>query len=187
MERGNVSQRLAPAGEPDWLTLDRPRSILGVAQSTIRKWSDQGACPPSTRPAATAATGAETSTPSSKRSGTERRRALGPGRPDRRRRRRAPPGVRPGQPRDGGLLRPRGRQRRRGARACSRGAARPDPARRDDADVDGWEMLRRVQERHGVGAIPVIMFSGQVDEQRPADAAREERRASSASRSTRSS
>jgi CheY-like chemotaxis protein len=34
--------------------------------------------------------------------------------------------------------------------------------------VDGWEMLRRIQERHGVGSIPVIMFSGKVDE---ADAA----------------
>ena len=33
--------------------------------------------------------------------------------------------------------------------------------------VDGWEMLRRVQERHGVGAIPVLMFSGKVDEGRP--------------------
>ena len=31
--------------------------------------------------------------------------------------------------------------------------------------VDGWEMLRRIQERHGPGAIPVVMFSGQVDEQ----------------------
>jgi two-component system KDP operon response regulator KdpE len=30
--------------------------------------------------------------------------------------------------------------------------------------VDGWEMLRRVQERHGVGSIPVIMFSGKADE-----------------------
>jgi len=30
--------------------------------------------------------------------------------------------------------------------------------------VDGWEMLRRVQERHGVGAIPVVMFSGKVNE-----------------------
>jgi DNA-binding response OmpR family regulator len=30
--------------------------------------------------------------------------------------------------------------------------------------VDGWEMLRRVQERHGVGTIPVLMFSGKVDE-----------------------
>jgi CheY-like chemotaxis protein len=26
-------------------------------------------------------------------------------------------------------------------------------------------MLRRVQERHGVGAIPVIMFSGKVGEE----------------------
>jgi len=32
-------------------------------------------------------------------------------------------------------------------------------------EVDGWEMLRRVQERHGVGAIPVVMFSGKVNEQ----------------------
>ncbi len=38
-------------------------------------------------------------------------------------------------------------------------------------EVDGWEMLRRVQERHGVGAIPVIMYSGQVDEQAITEAA----------------
>jgi two-component system KDP operon response regulator KdpE len=31
-------------------------------------------------------------------------------------------------------------------------------------EVDGWEMLRRVRERHGVDSIPVIMFSGKVDE-----------------------
>ena len=37
--------------------------------------------------------------------------------------------------------------------------------------VDGWEMLQRVQERHGVGAIPVIMFSGKVDEQAATEAA----------------
>jgi CheY-like chemotaxis protein len=30
--------------------------------------------------------------------------------------------------------------------------------------VDGWEMLRRIQERYGAGAIPVVMFSGKVDE-----------------------
>jgi excisionase family DNA binding protein len=29
--------------------------------------------------------------------------------------------------------------------------------------MSGWEMLQRVQERHGVGAIPVIMFSGKVE------------------------
>ena len=37
--------------------------------------------------------------------------------------------------------------------------------------VDGWEMLRRVQERYGVGAIPVVMFSGKVDEQAQTEAA----------------
>jgi excisionase family DNA binding protein len=36
--------------------------------------------------------------------------------------------------------------------------------------VDGWEMLRRMQERHGVDAIPVIMFSGKVDERSASDA-----------------
>ena len=29
--------------------------------------------------------------------------------------------------------------------------------------VDGWEMLRRVQEQHGIGSVPVIMFSGQLE------------------------
>ena len=30
--------------------------------------------------------------------------------------------------------------------------------------MDGWEMLRRVHERHGVDAIPVIMYSGKLEE-----------------------
>ena len=30
--------------------------------------------------------------------------------------------------------------------------------------VDGWEMLQRVRERHGVDSIQVIMFSGQVED-----------------------
>jgi CheY-like chemotaxis protein len=37
--------------------------------------------------------------------------------------------------------------------------------------VDGWEMLRRIQERYGAGAIPVVMFSGQVDEEAQRQAA----------------
>jgi CheY-like chemotaxis protein len=37
--------------------------------------------------------------------------------------------------------------------------------------VDGWEMLRRMQERYGAGAIPVVMFSGKVDEQAEEQAA----------------
>ena len=30
--------------------------------------------------------------------------------------------------------------------------------------VDGWEMLQQIHEHTGVGAIPVVMFSGKVDE-----------------------
>jgi excisionase family DNA binding protein len=30
--------------------------------------------------------------------------------------------------------------------------------------MDGWEMLHRVQERHGVDAIQVIMYSGKIEE-----------------------
>jgi excisionase family DNA binding protein len=30
--------------------------------------------------------------------------------------------------------------------------------------MDGWEMLRRVQERHGVDAIQVIMYSGELEQ-----------------------
>ena len=37
--------------------------------------------------------------------------------------------------------------------------------------VDGWEMLRRIQDQYGAGAIPVVMFSGQVDAQAQAKAA----------------
>src|SRR5947207_13853937 len=42
--------RRAPASEPDWLTLGQAAKFLGVAQSTIRKWSDQGPVPAFYRP-----------------------------------------------------------------------------------------------------------------------------------------
>jgi len=34
-----------PANEPDWLTLGQAAKYLGMAQSTIRKWSDNGRLP----------------------------------------------------------------------------------------------------------------------------------------------
>ena len=38
--------RRPPVGaEPDWLTLGQAAKYLGVAQSTIRKWSDVGRLP----------------------------------------------------------------------------------------------------------------------------------------------
>src|SRR5436309_9553144 len=33
--------RRAPTSDPEWLTLGQAAKYLGVAQSTIRKWSDQ--------------------------------------------------------------------------------------------------------------------------------------------------
>ena len=39
--------RRAAAGESDWLTLGQAAKYLGVAQSTIRKWSDLGRVPSS--------------------------------------------------------------------------------------------------------------------------------------------
>src|SRR5881398_2211447 len=43
--KAQIGNRLAPQGEPDWLTLGQAAKYLGVAQSTIRKWSDQGRVP----------------------------------------------------------------------------------------------------------------------------------------------
>jgi CheY-like chemotaxis protein len=37
--------------------------------------------------------------------------------------------------------------------------------------VDGWEMLQRMHDRHGVGSIPVVMFSGKVEEGAAGEAA----------------
>src|SRR2546423_13941113 len=37
--------RRAPARDPEWMTLGQAAKYLGVAQSTIRKWSDVGRVP----------------------------------------------------------------------------------------------------------------------------------------------
>ena len=51
-------------------------------------------------------------------------------------------------------------------------AAKPDLVLLDVMmpHVDGWEMLRQIQDQYGVGAIPVVMFSGEADEQAQAQA-----------------
>jgi excisionase family DNA binding protein len=151
-------------GSTEWLTLGQAAKYLGVAQSTIRKWSDQGRLP-------------AFYTPGGHR--RYRRRDLdafvagsGGG---------AGGGVR-GTPlvlivdddarirefvrvnleMDGYVVRE--------ASNADEGLAAleeepPDLILLDVMmpGVDGWEMLRLVQERHGVGEIPVIMFSGQVE------------------------
>ncbi len=42
---GDNNRMPVPANEPDWLTLGQAARHLGVAQSTIRKWSDSGRVP----------------------------------------------------------------------------------------------------------------------------------------------
>src|ERR671922_601342 len=41
----NDSGRMRASSESDWLTLGQAAKYLGVAQSTIRKWSDGGRLP----------------------------------------------------------------------------------------------------------------------------------------------
>jgi len=159
--------RRAPASEPDWLTLGQAAKFLGVAQSTIRKWSDQGRVPAFYTPGG-----------------------------HRRYRRsdletfldRSGPGGHGGGPLvlvvdDDARLREFIRVNLEMEGYAVREAESAEEALSAIEDqapdlvlldvvmpgVDGWQMLQRMQERHG--SIPVIMFSGKVDERSLAEAA----------------
>ena len=161
--------RRAPARDPEWMTLGQAAKYLGVAQSTIRKWSDVGRVPAFYTP------------------GGHRRyrrgdldaflERSGPGRG-----RTGPlvlvvdddPGVRQvvraNLEAEGYAVREAG-SADEGLAALEEEA--PDLLLLDVMmpEVDGWEMLRQVQERFGVGAIPVIVFSGKIEERAVKDAA----------------
>ena len=166
--------RRAPATEPDWLTLGQAAKYLGVAPSTIRKWSDQGRVPAFYTP------------------GGHRRyrradldkflESSGPGA-----RERAGPTVLVVDDDDRMREYMRASLELEGYTVLEAGTADEGmavlagekPPQLILLDVmmpgmDGWGMLQRIQERHG--SIPVIMFSGQVDERSAAHA--EERGAS---------
>jgi excisionase family DNA binding protein len=162
----NTGSRRPPSGEPEWLTLGQAAKFLGVAQSTIRKWSDQGRVPAFYTP------------------GGHRRY----------RRRdlelfidRSGPSGKPGGPLvlvvdDDARLREyvrvnlelEGYTVREAESADTAFEAienqAPDLVLLDVVmpDIDGWGLLQKLQERHG--SITVIMFSGQVDEQSAAQA-----------------
>ena len=158
--------RRAPASEPDWLTLGQAAKFLGVAQSTIRKWSDQGRVP-------------AFYTPGGHR--RYRRRDLETFLD------RSGPGGRTDGPLvlvadDDARLREFMRVNLTMEGYSVREAASAEEALEAIEDtapelvlldvvmpgVDGWQMLQRMQERHG--SIPVIMFSGKVDENSAAEA-----------------
>ncbi|HET7572529.1 MAG TPA: response regulator [Gaiellaceae bacterium] len=155
--------------DPEWLTLGQAARFLGVAQSTIRKWSDQGRVPAFYTPG-----------------GHRRYRRgdleaflarSGPGRAQ------AGPQVLlvDDDDRVRELVRVtlelEGYSVEEAASAEEGMAAieerKPDLILLDVMmpHVDGWEMLRRIQDRYGAGAIPVVMFSGKVDEQAERQAA----------------
>jgi excisionase family DNA binding protein len=153
--------RRAAGGDTEWLTLGQAAKYLGVAQSTIRKWSDLGRVPAFYTPG-----------------GHRRYRRTdldaflersGPGKPAR-----GPlvlvvdddPQVREivrvNLEIEGYAVLEAG-DAEEGLKAVEADA--PDLILLDVMmpQVDGWEMLRRVQERHGIGSIPVVMFSGQLE------------------------
>jgi excisionase family DNA binding protein len=161
--------RRPAGGETEWLTLGQAAKYLGVAQSTIRKWSDLGRVPAFYTPG-----GHRRYRRSDLDAFLER---SGPGKPAR-----GPlvlvvdddPQVREvvrlNLEMEGYTVREAGN--------AEEGLAAVD----DDApdlilldvmmpQVDGWEMLRRVQEQHGIGSIPVVMFSGQLESSAEREAA----------------
>jgi excisionase family DNA binding protein len=157
---GGTHERSGPS---EWLTLGQAAKYLGVAQSTIRKWSDLGRLSAFYTPGGHRRYRRGDLDAFLERSGPGRKAKSGPDVlivDD-----------------DAGL---RGVVRAslelegcsvREAASAEEGLAEleqqsPDLILLDVMlpKVDGWEMLRRVRERHGVGAIPVLMFSGKADE-----------------------
>jgi excisionase family DNA binding protein len=148
--------------EPEWMTLGQAAKFLGVAQSTIRKWSDHGRIPTFYTPG-----------------GHRRYRRgdletflirSGPGRQQ------SGPSVLVVDDDAGSRELVRVQLEREGyavheAASAAEGLAeielrKPELILLDVMmpHVDGWAMLRQIQERYGDGSIPVLMFSGQVDE-----------------------
>jgi len=168
MVRDPSSARPAASGEPDWLTLGQAAKYLGVAQSTIRKWSDQGRVPAFYTPGGHRRyrrgdldVFLQRSGPSSGVGPTvlivdddEKLREY----------------VRVNLEMEGYTVREAG-SAEEGLRVLEE--TTPNLVLLDVMmpEVDGWEMLQRVQERHGIGTIPVIMFSGKVDERAADEAA----------------
>src|SRR5215208_7908125 len=165
--QGNRRQAAAP---PEWLTLGQAAKYLGVAQSTMRKWSDLGRVSAFYTPGGHRRYRRSDLDQFLDRSGpTAAGRSSGPlvlvVDDDARLREY----VRVNLEAEGYEVRDAGSA---DDALTALGEQSPDLILLDVMmpQVDGWETLRRIQEHTGVGAIPVIMFSGKVDERSAAEA-----------------
>jgi excisionase family DNA binding protein len=155
-------------GDPEWLTLGQAAKYLGVAQSTIRKWSDGGRLDAFYTPGGHRRF---------RRSDLDRflgdaRRGSGP----------QCILVVDDDPQLREYLRVN--LEMEGYEVREAGNAEEGLAALDDEPpdlilldvmmpgVDGWQMLVRVREKHGRDSIPVVMFSGKVDREQAAAAER---------------
>jgi excisionase family DNA binding protein len=157
------TRRRAGAAPDDWLTLGQAAKYLGVAQSTMRKWTDSGRVSTFKTPGGHRRYRRSELDQFLDRSGRISTSHAGGPRvlivddDDRIRE-----FVRVNLEAEGYDVREAG-SAEAGLEALEQES--PDLILLDVMmpKVDGWEMLRRVQERHGVGSIPVIMFSGKAD------------------------
>jgi excisionase family DNA binding protein len=148
------------AGEADWLTLGQAARYLGVAQTTIRKWSDQGRVPAFYTPGGHRRFRRNDLEAFIDRSGPGGRVGGGP-----------VVLVVDDDPRLREYIRLNlelagysVREAENGERALSAiDAQAPDLVLLDVVmpGIDGWQLLRQLEERHG--SIPVIMFGGQAE------------------------
>jgi len=156
----------------DWLTLGQAATYLGVAQSTVRKWSDGGRLSAFYTPGGhrrfrrgdldAFLAGSSSATATAEQAlvlivdDDEQLREF----------------VRVNLEMDGYLVR-EAASAEEGLAALEEQA--PDLVLLDVMmpRVDGFEMLRKMQEEHGLRSVPVIMFSGKVDEETASRAARE--------------
>jgi excisionase family DNA binding protein len=147
--------------DPDWLRLGEAARFLGVAQSTIRKWSDAGRVPAFYTPGGHRRYRRADLEAFLERFGPAGRAKAGPNLllVDDDERVRAL--VRATLELEGYRVREAG-SAEEGMSAIDE--AKPDLILLDAAmpHVDGRELLRRIQDRHGAGAIPLVMFSGAV-------------------------
>ena len=153
----------ARSAEPTWLTLGQAAKYLGIAQSTVRVWTDSGRLPVFYTPG-----GHRRFLRSDLDAFIQRNGAGSRPRGD------AVVLVVDDNPKLRSFLRVNlefdGMVVREAATAEEGLAALdedpPDLVMLDVnlPGIDGWEMLRRVRERHGIDTLPVIMFSGESED-----------------------